>query len=159
MDFCACLGQLPALHSNLEEGDSLAAVEGNLEEDSLAAVRIPVAVEGIPVEEDTPAVVYIPVGVEEDTHVVDILEEASDALQSQIVAAHADLHLSHALPLVEVLVEVVLLAAVRGMVLLLVVRMVVPGCPYISPSLASCHPERSEGSPRAHTGLPQRLKN
>ena len=136
MDFCVCLGQLPALHSNLEEG-------------SLAAVHIPVAVEGNLEEEDTPAEVHIPVEVEEDTLVVDILEEASVAMQSQIVAAHADLHLSHALLLAAVLVEVVLL----------VVRMVVPGCPYVSLSLVSCHPERSEGSPRAHTGLSQRLKN
>ena len=53
----------------------------------------------------------IPVAV--DTSVMDTLEEASAALQSRILAVHADQDLSHAL--------------------LLVVRMVVPGYSYVSP--------------------------
>ena len=91
--------------------------EGNLvvadtpvAEGKLAEVHIPVAVEGILVAVGTP--------------VVDILDEASAALQSRIVAAHADYDLFYAL----------LLVAVHEVVLLLVVRMAVPGCSYVSPS-------------------------
>ena len=96
--FCACVELPLALHNIL-------VVEG-----TLAEVHIPVAVEGILVAVGTP--------------VVDILEEASAALQSRIVAAHADHDLFYAL----------LLVAVHEVVLLLVVRMAVPGCSYVSPS-------------------------
>ncbi len=72
--------------------------------------------------------------VEEDIPVVDILEEASAALQSRTVVAHADHHLSHARLLVAVRVEVALLAGVQAMALLLVVRMAVPGCSFVTPS-------------------------
>ena len=100
--------------------------EGNLEEEgTLAVVHIPVVVHN-PVEEGTLAAA--------DTLVVGILEEASVALQSRIEAAHADLHLSHVLLLVVVQGMVVLLAAVRAQVLLLVVRLVVPGCSFATPS-------------------------
>ena len=60
--FCACVELPLALHNIL-------VVEG-----TLAEVHIPVAVQGILVAVGTP--------------VVDILEEASAALQSRIVAAH-----------------------------------------------------------------------
>jgi hypothetical protein len=59
-----------------------------------------------------------------DTAVVDTLEVAPVALQSRIVAAHADHTVSHAL----------LLVAVQVVVLLLVVRMAAPGCSSFSPS-------------------------
>ena len=117
---------IPVAEGNLEEGDILAMVdilvgEGNLEEEEiLVVVYIPV------VGEDIPVVVHIL--VQEGILVVGILEEASVALQSRIEAAHADLHLSHVLLLVVVRVEFVPLAAVQGMVLLLVVRMAVPDC-------------------------------
>jgi len=50
--------------------------------------------------------------------VVDILEAASAALQIRVVAAQVDPHVPHAL----------LLVALQVVVLLLVVRMVAPGC-------------------------------
>jgi len=108
------VGLLLALHSIL-------VGEGNLAEE-----HILVAVEGNPVEEHI--LVEAEDNLAEDTPVeilvvVDTLEEASAAVQSQILAVHADQDLSHAL----------LLIAVREVVLLLVVRMVVPGCSYVSP--------------------------
>ncbi len=99
-----------------------------------------VVAEGNLVEEDIPVVEGTPVAtkqilvVEEDIPVVDILEEASAALQSRTVVARADRHLSHARLLVAVRVEVALLAAVQAMVLLPVVRMAVPGCSFVTPS-------------------------
>jgi hypothetical protein len=83
---------------------SILVVEGNL-----AEVHIPVAVEGN-LAADTPVEILVAA----DTFVVDTLEVVFAALQNRIVAARADQDLSHAL--------------------LLVVRMVVPGCPYVSPS-------------------------
>jgi len=129
---------IPVAEGNLEEGDILAMVdilvgEGNLEEEEiLVVVYIPV------VGEDIPVVVHIL--VEEGILVVGILEEASVALQSRIEAAHADLHLSHVLLLVVVQGMVVLLAAVRAQVLLLVVRLVVPGCSFATPSRVPDYP-------------------
>jgi hypothetical protein len=120
--FCACVGLLLALHSipvaedNLAEEHILVEQEGNL------AVDTPV--EDILVAEAETLVVDTLVA-EADTPVEDTLEEASAALQSLILAVHADQDLSHAL----------LLVAVQVVVLLLVVRMVVPGCSYGSPSL------------------------
>jgi len=105
--------------------DSIPVAVDTLEEGNLAVVDIPVVEEGIPVED---------ILVEEGILVVGILEEASVALQSRIEAAHADLHLSHVLLLVVVQGMVVLLAAVRAQVLLLVVRLVVPGCSFATPS-------------------------
>ncbi len=113
-----------------------------------------VVAEGNLVEEDIPVVEGTPVAtkqilvVEEDIPVVDILEEASAALQSRTVVAHADHHLSRARLLVAVRVEVALLAALQEMVLLLVVRMAVPGCSYGSPSLIPGNPWRWQVSYR-----------
>lgn len=120
-DFYAWVGLL-LVHSILVEA------EGNLvEEDTLAVEGTPVATKQISVEVEGNL-------VEEDIPVVDILEEASAALQSRTVVAHADHHLSHARLLVAVRVEVALLAAVQAMVLLLVVLMAVPGCSFVTPS-------------------------
>jgi hypothetical protein len=80
-------------------------------------VGLQLALHSIPVGEGILAVVHIPVAAG-DTPVVDTLEAASAALQIRIVAAHADHDVSHAL----------LLVAVQEVVLLLVVRMVAPGC-------------------------------
>ncbi len=120
MGYRVCVELLLALH-NILEGDSLVEVEGILE------------------EEDSLVVVHIPVAVEADTLAEDILDRVSVALQSRIVAALADHHLSHAPHLVAVRV-VVLLAAVRVVVLLLVVRMAVPGCSFVSPSRIPGYP-------------------
>jgi hypothetical protein len=111
--FCACVGLLLALHSIPVAEGNLAVVHILVEEEGNLAVDTPVEI----------LVVDILVAAA-DTPVVDTLEEASAALQSRILAAHADQDLSHAL----------LLVAVRVVVLLLVVRMVVPGCSYGSPS-------------------------
>jgi hypothetical protein len=95
--FCACVGLLLALHSIPVAEDNLAEEHILVEQEGNLAV---------------------------DTPVEDILEEASAALQSLILAVHADQDLSHAL----------LLVAVQVVVLLLVVRMVVPGCSHVTPS-------------------------
>jgi len=109
--------------------DILVVVEGNLEEDSLAVLDIPVA-EGNLVLAHTP--------------VVDILVVAFVAQQCLIVVAHEDQDLSHALLLVVVQVAVLLLVVVQMVVLLLGLRLAVPGCSCVSPSvltLVSCHQE------------------
>ena len=109
----------------------------------LAQDSIPVVVdilegEDIPVE-DIPVVVHNL--VEEgnlaaaDILVMGILEEVSVALQSRIVVAHVDLHLSHVFLVVVVQGMVVLQAAPQVVVLLLVVRLAVPGCSYVSPPI------------------------
>ncbi len=120
-DFYAWVGLL-LVHS------ILVVAEGTLAEvDTLAVEGTPVATKQISVEVEGNL-------VEEDIPVVDILEEASAALQSRTVVARADRHLSHARLLVAVRVEVALLAAVQAMVLLLVVLMAVPGCSFVTPS-------------------------
>ena len=155
---CACVGLLLALDSipvaegNLAGEHSPVEVEGNLAErnspaeelDSLAEVK------GTPVETLVEAVGNL-VGVADSpvetlAEVVGMLVEAVDnpvetlvevagmlvegtlgvacvALRNRIVVAHADQDLPHAL----------LQVAVQVVVLLLVVRMVVPGCSYVSP--------------------------
>lgn len=104
-DLCVGVGLQLALHSIPVAGEGM-----------LAVVHIPVEAG------DTPVVDILEAG---DTLVVDTLEAASAALQIRIVAAHADHDVAHAL----------LLVAVQVVVLLLVVRMVAPGCSYISPFL------------------------
>ena len=119
--FCACVGLLLVLDSipveedNLAEEHSLVA-EGNLVADSpVDTLVVEILVEAVDSPVDTLVAAEILV---EDT-----LEEASAAAQSRILAVHADQDLSHAL----------LLVAVQVVVLLQVVRMVVPGCSYVSP--------------------------
>jgi hypothetical protein len=131
MVFRACAGLL-ALHSILEEADSLVVVHN-------------------PVEEDSLAVEHSPVEVEADTLEVDMLEEASAAVQCQIVAARADHHLSYA-PLQVAVQMVVLLAPVWVVVVLLVVRVAVPGCSFESPSRVPFIHE-SDKRHREHTNL------
>ena len=90
-----------------------------------ACVGLQLALHSIPVVgEGSLAVVHILPVAAEDTPVVDTLEAVSAALRIRIVAAHADHEVCHAL----------LLVAVQAVVLLLVVRMAVPGCSYVSPS-------------------------
>lgn len=111
--FCACVGLLLALHSipvvedNLAEEHILVEQEGNLAVDT--PVEDILVAEAETLVEDT-------LVAEADTPVEDTLEEASAALQSLILAVHADQDLSHAL-------------------LLVAVQVVVPGCSYGSPSL------------------------
>jgi hypothetical protein len=134
MGLFACVVRLLALHSipvaadipveegNLEEKDTLVLTdilveEGNLEEkDSLVAMDIPVE------EEENLAVVDILVVVGNlvvaHTPVVDNLEVAFATQPFQIVVAHEVQDLSHPF----------LLVAVQVVVLLLVDRLVVPGC-------------------------------
>ena len=91
-----------------------------------ACVGLQLALHSIAVVgEGSLAVVHILPVAAADTPVVDTLEAVSAALQIRIVAAHADHEVCHAL----------LLVAVQAVVLLLVVRMAVPGCSYVSPSL------------------------
>ena len=104
---CACVGLLLAL-------DSIPVVEGNL-----VAVHTLVAVEGN-LAADTPVDILVEAA---EILVEETLEVAFVALQNRIVAARADQDLSRAL----------LLVVVQVVVLLLVVRMVVPGCSYVSP--------------------------
>jgi hypothetical protein len=123
--FCACVGLLLALHSIPETEDNLAEEHILVEQEDNLAVDTPaedILVAAVEIPVDTPAEDILVAAAE--TPVVDTLEEASAALQSRILAAHADQDLSHAL----------LLIAVQVVVLLLVVRMVVPGCSCGSPS-------------------------
>ncbi len=105
---CVCVGLLLALHSIL------------VAEGIPAVVHILVAVEGN-LAADIPVDILVAAA---DTFVVDTLEVVLAALQSRILAVHADQDLSHAL----------LMVAVQGVAVLLVVRMAVPGCSYVSPS-------------------------
>ncbi len=114
-DFYAWVGLL-LVHSILVEAEDTLAVEGT----PVATEQISVEVEGNLVEDN--------------------LEEASAALQSRTVVAPADRHLSLARLLVAVRVEVALLAAVQAMALLLVVRMAVPGCSFVTPSRVPGYP-------------------
>ena len=103
---CACVGLLLAL-------DSIPVVEGNLVADTpVAEILVEAA--------DTPVDTLVEAA---EILVEDTLEVAFVALQNRIVAARADQDLSRALPLV----------VVQVVVLLQVVRMVVPGCSYVSP--------------------------
>ena len=152
--FCACVGLLLVLDSIPVEEDNLAEEHSLVAEGNLVAVDTPVdtlvvdilvaaaetlAEEHILVEEaDSPAETLVeeagilveeadsPVDtlVEEAGILVeDTLEVAFVALHNRILAVHADQDLSHAL----------LQVAVQVVVLLQVVRMVVPGCSYVSP--------------------------
>jgi hypothetical protein len=121
MGFCVCVVLLLAHDSIPVAVDTLVVVHIPVEEEGNLAE------EGIPVEEGNLAAA--------DTLVVCILEEASVALQSRIEAAHADLHLFHVLLLVVVQWMVFLLVAVQVVVRLLVVRLAVPGCSYVSPPI------------------------
>jgi len=122
---------IPVAVDTLEEEDSLAMTEILVEED------IPVAESNL--EEDSLAVVYILVEegnlVVAHTPVVDILEVAFATQPCRIVVAHVDQDLSHAFLLVVVQVMECLLVAVQVVVLLLVDRLAVPGCSYVSPSV------------------------
>jgi hypothetical protein len=109
-----------------------------------ACVGLQLALHSIPVGEGSPAVVHIPVAAG-DTPVVDTLEAVSAALRIRILAAHADHEVCHAL----------LLVAVQVVVLLLVVRMAVPGCSYVSPSFVSTW--LSKIATRATKSIPTRL--
>ena len=127
---CACVGLLLALDSipvvegNLVAVHTLVAVEGNLVADTPVDILVEAA--GILVVEilveaaDTPVDTLVEAA---EILVEETLEVAFVALQNRIVAARADQDLSRAL----------LLVVVQVVVLLLVVRMVVPGCSYVSP--------------------------
>ena len=121
------------LHSILVAVDTLVA------EGTLVVVHIPVEEEGNLVVVDIPVDTLVAADTLAEEHIlveeegnlvvahtpgVDILEVAFAAQPCRIVVAHVDQDLSHAF----------LLVAVRVVVLLLVVRMVAPGCSYGSPS-------------------------
>jgi len=115
---CACVGLLlvldsiPVAEGNLAVIHILVAVEDNLAADSPVETLVEAA--------DSPVDTLVEAA---DSPVEDTLEVAFVGLQNRIVAARADQDLSRAL----------LLVVVQVVVLLLVVRMVVPGCSYVSP--------------------------
>jgi hypothetical protein len=139
----------------LAQDSILVAVDTLVEEGSLVAAHIPVVEEGNLEEEDSLVKVGIPVGegnleeegslammdilVRESNPVVGILQVAFEAQPCRIVVALLHQDLSHVLPPIVVQVMVFLLVAVQMEYLLQVVRLAVPGCPYLDPPTSYLH--------------------